>query len=165
MYGRFILWMLDWHMCLNQSWLVVCIGMQKRYPWPRGTVKELMTWEKGVNETPWRVWKLALRGKFCLTILWPGICDKVSWEGDQGRASERDFVNRSHPSPCLTGFFTNTDTYILIIQSSLILPLMPRTKVRLRYLSLLMSVCKNSIHPNLLIWMIWQNDMFSWHVL
>ncbi len=29
----------------------MCVGC-KSAPWPKGTVKGIMTWEKGVNETP-----------------------------------------------------------------------------------------------------------------
>lgn len=35
----------------NQSCLL-CVLECKSAPWPTGTVKGLMTWEKGVNETP-----------------------------------------------------------------------------------------------------------------
>ncbi len=119
-YGR--LWMFDWHILFESECL--CVLECKSAPWPRGTVKGIMTWEKGVNETPWRVWKLALRSKFCLPVLWPGISDKASW----GRAVERDVLDQSHPSPvelvslpCLAVIST------LTLQSNLTLPLMLRT--------------------------------------
>ncbi len=119
----------------------LCVLECKSAPWPRGTVKGIMTWEKGVNETPWRVWKLALRSKFCLPVLWPGISDKASW----GRAVERDVLDQSHPSPRRTGFFTVFSCYLntnTTVQSD------PSFDAQDRYLSLLMS----SVLSKSLIW-------------